>query len=136
MRSKLRTIGLHTNRILDIYYPDNNIIGLLVHNDYVATVVEAFQSLGIEEDWDFDPLSPSVLRDPKLASLTDDQKFDKLCNLLEVRLVAVINRHKNPTTRYSLARAFCLQNWIAKDKFSSLFPPRSKPSPPSNSSKG
>ncbi|KAG1490261.1 hypothetical protein G6F47_006724 [Rhizopus delemar] len=36
VRSRLRKLDINNNRILDIYYPDRNILTLLVHNDYAA----------------------------------------------------------------------------------------------------
>ena len=122
MRSKLRAIGLQCNRILDIYYPDNNIVGLLIHSDYAPTVLDKFRSCGIEDDKDFDPLSPIIIRDPKFASLSDIEKKQKVLDLVEKRLINVIKRTTNKTKQYSLARIFLNHDWINNDQFASLFP--------------
>ncbi|KAG1549161.1 hypothetical protein G6F47_002729 [Rhizopus delemar] len=34
IRSRLRKLDINNNRIIDIHYPDRNIVALLIHNDY------------------------------------------------------------------------------------------------------
>ncbi|KAI8974136.1 hypothetical protein BDB01DRAFT_900050 [Pilobolus umbonatus] len=70
--SKLITHGLQTNCILDIYYPDNKIVVILVHDDYSLTVLDILQSYDIEVNIDFNPLASTTLYDPKYSSLSDE----------------------------------------------------------------
>ncbi|CEP10480.1 hypothetical protein, partial, partial [Parasitella parasitica] len=64
LRRNLSNIGLQNSRILDVHYPDNHIVALLIHNDYNTQVLEAFARLQVLPIVDFDPRSPTNLKDP------------------------------------------------------------------------
>ncbi|KAI8972944.1 hypothetical protein BDB01DRAFT_729848 [Pilobolus umbonatus] len=40
VRSKLNKLGLQSSRILNIQYPDSQVIGILAHNDYLPTIMK------------------------------------------------------------------------------------------------
>ncbi|KAG1487979.1 hypothetical protein G6F53_013655 [Rhizopus delemar] len=42
IRTRLRKLDIQNTRILDIHYPDRNIVALLVHNDYVDELRKHF----------------------------------------------------------------------------------------------
>ncbi|KAI8977939.1 hypothetical protein BDB01DRAFT_700219, partial [Pilobolus umbonatus] len=65
MRSKLRKLGLQSGRILDVHFPANQVVALLVHNDYVNDVEDLLNRQKITLLADFNPLSGDILKDPK-----------------------------------------------------------------------
>jgi hypothetical protein len=45
MRYRLQRLGLGRGRIVDVHYPDHNVVAILVHNDYATEAREIlFQS--------------------------------------------------------------------------------------------
>ncbi|KAI8971193.1 hypothetical protein BDB01DRAFT_854909 [Pilobolus umbonatus] len=105
MRAKLRSLGLQSSRILNIHYPDNNVVAILVHNDYSSTVKDTLTSSGICINTDFNPLSPTILRDHKYQLLPADEKLSKVIEIHQNRLQTVIRRTINPSTQRALPRA-------------------------------
>ncbi|KAG0846510.1 hypothetical protein G6F16_013408 [Rhizopus arrhizus] len=45
IRTRLRKLDIQNTRILDIHYPDRNIVALLVHNDYVDELLTVWHAL-------------------------------------------------------------------------------------------
>ncbi|KAG1031593.1 hypothetical protein G6F43_013922 [Rhizopus delemar] len=82
LRKKLRQLKLDNGRILDVHYPDNNIVALLVHNDYAADATAILAKSGLKPITDFDPRAESCLRDPAFASLTKEQRKEKMPTVL------------------------------------------------------
>ena len=74
IRTRLRKLGIINNRILDIHYPDRNIVTLLVHNDYVSELRKQLGRFKVTPKDDFDPCDPKVLRDPKYADLSLEER--------------------------------------------------------------
>ncbi|KAI8971215.1 hypothetical protein BDB01DRAFT_854933 [Pilobolus umbonatus] len=105
MRAKLRSLGLQSSRILNIHYPDNNVVAILVHNDYSSTVKDTLTSSGICINTDFNPLSPTILRDHKYQLLPADEKLSKVIEIHQNRLQTVIRRTINPSTQRAFPRA-------------------------------
>ncbi|KAI7848775.1 hypothetical protein BDC45DRAFT_449693, partial [Circinella umbellata] len=61
----LRHLNINTSRILDISFPDRNIIGLLVHRQYLPEIISIMQIATIPVLKDFDPIHPDNLKVPK-----------------------------------------------------------------------
>ncbi|KAG1051141.1 hypothetical protein G6F43_006638 [Rhizopus delemar] len=76
VRSRLRKLGINNNRILDIHYPDRNILALLIHNDCTAELRQQLQRSKIITKDDFDPCSPQKIRDPKYANLPLEERIN------------------------------------------------------------
>ena len=75
LRAKLHKLKINNARVLDVHYPDSQVVALLVHTDYIADVTAAFAVAKIEPLANFDPLDPALLRDPKFATLTADERI-------------------------------------------------------------
>lgn len=120
MRSKLRKLGLHSGRILDIHYPDNQVMAMLIHNDYVPTVTETLHKFGIKLNTDFNPLSPLGLRDPQYSTLTNEQRVLKITEIHQNRLIIAVKRTTSVPCQTALARDFLNKKWITEIQFSSL----------------
>ncbi|KAG0763416.1 hypothetical protein G6F57_003087 [Rhizopus arrhizus] len=63
IRSRLRKLDIDNNRIIDIHYPDRNIVALLIHNDYEDELRQQLQRFKVTIKEDFNPCDPQVLRD-------------------------------------------------------------------------
>ncbi|KAG1150757.1 hypothetical protein G6F37_009888 [Rhizopus arrhizus] len=74
IRSRLRKLDINNNRIIDIHYPDRNIVALLIHNDYENELRQQLQRFKVTIKEDFNPCDPQVLRDPKYADHTPAER--------------------------------------------------------------
>ncbi|KAG0740136.1 hypothetical protein G6F23_008480 [Rhizopus arrhizus] len=77
VRSRLRKLDINNNRILDIHYPDRNILALLVHNDYAAELRQQLQRFKVTIKYDFDLCNPQNLRDSKYANLPLEERTNR-----------------------------------------------------------
>ncbi|KAG0950135.1 hypothetical protein G6F57_000685 [Rhizopus arrhizus] len=77
VRSRLRKLDINNNRILDIHYPDRNILALLVHNDYAAELRQQLQRFKVTIKYDFDLCNPQNLRNPKYANLPLEERTNR-----------------------------------------------------------
>ena len=119
-RSKLRKLGIASNRILDIHYPAKQVLALLVPNDYAPSATDIFQKSDIKLKTDFNPLSPSTIQDTLHSSLSTKEKTTKATELHQKRLCNAVKRIMSPTTRSALAKAFHKQKWITDSLYHSL----------------
>jgi hypothetical protein len=73
IREQLRALKVNTARILDITQPASGVVGLLHHSDFTTALKDSLTTKEITVI-EFDPRSPSSIRDPKIQSLTPEQK--------------------------------------------------------------
>ncbi|OBZ80665.1 hypothetical protein A0J61_11286 [Choanephora cucurbitarum] len=85
MREKLRKLKLQSSHLLDIHYPTNNIMSILVHNDYLEETTRLLQLQKIDLLQDFEPTSSTLLRDPKFDDATETQRV----------VVMILNKEEN-----------------------------------------
>ncbi|KAI9491382.1 hypothetical protein BDB00DRAFT_913528 [Zychaea mexicana] len=78
MRGLLRTLRIENSRVLDIHFPDHQTAALLVHNEYAGAIAARLLKLGVNIKDDFNPLDPNLLKDPKLAELTVEERTQKI----------------------------------------------------------
>ncbi|KAL9537395.1 hypothetical protein PS6_011746 [Mucor atramentarius] len=110
-------------RILDIHYPENNIISFLVHNDYADTVIAAMSKLPSSTlIADFDPCASSLLRDPKYYQTTDSFFLtSETTRIFQERLIRIVQRFHVPHVQLAVARDFCFSHqWITNDQYREL----------------
>ncbi|EIE89350.1 hypothetical protein RO3G_14061 [Rhizopus delemar RA 99-880] len=104
IRSRLRKLGINNSRIIDIHYPDRNIVALLIHNDYEDEIRQQLQRFKVTIKEDFNPCNPQVLRDPKYADRTpaerEDLAFMHHCNRIERALQYIRTPVKFAVARY------------------------------------
>ncbi|KAG1179496.1 hypothetical protein G6F36_010531 [Rhizopus arrhizus] len=105
LRKKLRQLKLDNGRILDVHYPDNNIVALLVHNDYAVDAAAILAKSGLNPIANFDPRAEFCLRGPAFASLTKEQRKEKMVDVHQKRLLKVLE-HIHEANRPSVTRAF------------------------------
>ncbi|KAG1169345.1 hypothetical protein G6F36_012086 [Rhizopus arrhizus] len=113
IRSRLRKLDINNNRIIDIHYPDRNIVALLIHNDYEDELRQQLQRFKVTIKEDFNPCDPQVLRDPKYADRTpaerEDLAFMHHCNRIERAL-----QYIRTPVKFAVARYFYSKGWISK----------------------
>ena len=73
VRKRLRLLGVTQACVLDITFLTKGIVGFLIHNSFKEDMASTLNKGGIKLV-DFDPLSPTVIMDPKLDSLTETEK--------------------------------------------------------------
>ncbi|OAD79344.1 hypothetical protein PHYBLDRAFT_162418 [Phycomyces blakesleeanus NRRL 1555(-)] len=66
----LRTLGADTGRLLDINFPACEVIGILVHVQYLEEFKSQLASAKVSLVNNFDPLDPKNVADPKFANLS------------------------------------------------------------------
>ena len=79
----LRHLNINTSHILDISFPGNNIIGLLVHHHYLPEIISIFMQISkIPILKDSDPTHPDNLKDPKYknCSAPERETISKQCH--------------------------------------------------------
>ncbi|EPB89082.1 hypothetical protein HMPREF1544_04073 [Mucor circinelloides 1006PhL] len=97
---------MNNSRILDIRYPKNNTIGLLVHNDYAsAAIIDGKSKLPSSKLIPvFDPCATTLLRDPKYANNTDSSflQTETVC-IHQNCLTRIVKRIHNQHVQLSVA---------------------------------
>ncbi|GAB5585802.1 hypothetical protein Unana1_00702 [Umbelopsis nana] len=88
-RQKLRALGIHTHRVVDMHFPATATVAMLVHEDYGVEVKRILGERKIPI-LPFDPLDPSHLKDPKYQHLPLEQKRQKAQDLQEARLLRTL----------------------------------------------
>lgn len=111
LRANLRKLGVDNRRILDVHYPARHVVGLLVHNDFVADLVKYLDSKQIYPIQDFDPCDPKHLGDPKYADMSELDRahvaFALHCTRM-AKALSFIRVH----VKLSVARYFHDNGWI------------------------
>ncbi|KAG1488510.1 hypothetical protein G6F53_013566 [Rhizopus delemar] len=90
LRAKLQKLKINNARVLDVHYPDRQVVALLVHSDYVTDLLAAFAKAKVQPIKDFNPLNPDLLRDPKFASLPESDRAAKCTEVHQARLVRAL----------------------------------------------
>lgn len=121
LRAKLHKLKINNARVLDVHYPDSQVVALLVHTDYESSVVAAFTPAKIEQLTNFDPLDPAHLRDPKLASLDVSVRKAKCIEIHQARLTRAL-KHIRESVRPAVGRAFYRKDWITLDQYKEAVP--------------
>ncbi|KAI7897164.1 uncharacterized protein EV154DRAFT_572975, partial [Mucor mucedo] len=103
LRQRLTLLGADNVRVIDAHCPYYNVAEFLVHENYVDELRSKFRSARVET-LDYDFTDPVHLRDSRLASLTNEEKVQKL---KEIRTNYLINRIKNIRypVNYSVAKS-------------------------------
>ncbi|OBZ83751.1 hypothetical protein A0J61_08198 [Choanephora cucurbitarum] len=130
MREKLRILKLQSSRLIDIHYPSNHVMAILLHNDYLEEATNLL-TLNQIELLTFDPTSLEHLNDPKYTDLTPEQRSSEACEIYQQRLCHMITRIRNEHRQIAVARSFRKQAWITEDQFTNIVhtirPPTQKP---------
>ncbi|KAI9494852.1 hypothetical protein BDB00DRAFT_738137, partial [Zychaea mexicana] len=116
MRGLLRTLRIENSRVLDIHFPDHQTAALLVHNEYAGAIAARLLKLGVNVKDDFNPLDPNLLKDPKLAELTVEERTQKITEVHHGHILKALGFIHAPV-KYSVARSFFLENLITQEEY-------------------
>jgi len=111
VRSRLRNVGVDTARILDIIYPARDVLGLLVHVQYLPLINETLKKQKITPLTNFDPLDSKHIADPKHASLSTNDRKRLAAELHRDRLIRGLEKMR-PHVRPAVARSYVEIGWI------------------------
>jgi hypothetical protein len=114
VRRRLRSIGVDTNRVLDINFPATGVIGVLVHTLYVLDFSKIMTSVQAELIEGFDPLDPAHIADPAYDSYSEEARANKAMELHGNRcLNALVFLHNTKSHQVaSVGHAFVDYGWI------------------------
>ncbi|KAG2226917.1 hypothetical protein INT45_010196, partial [Circinella minor] len=113
-RKNLRRLGIDNSRILDIHYPDTNVVGFLIHNDYEHELIEIMNKHDLFPNTHFDPHNPKYLRDQKLRDLPEEDQIIQADTLQYHRILRAIDFVRHPV-KFAVARYFCHTQVITHD---------------------
>ena len=119
MRKKLKTLKIDTARILDVHYPAQKVIALLVHNDYSETIMKRFSDVGVKLVDKFDPTDASAICDPSLAGLDIASKLVKARDLQRLRCLRALEHIRRPVC-FAVAGDFLSRGWIFDEDVTKL----------------
>ncbi|KAI7899761.1 uncharacterized protein BX663DRAFT_440748 [Cokeromyces recurvatus] len=113
LRSYLRQMGVNNARVLDIHYPDRNIVALLIHNDYAAEFKQLLETKRVHFVNNFDPWDGSTLKDSQYKDLTEQERTFKACEIQLQRLERAVIHIREPV-KFAVAYYFYQQKWLSK----------------------
>jgi len=137
VRSRLRKMGVNPARIIDIHYPDNQVMSLLIHNDYESELLSVFSNYDVTTIEDFNPVDPSILHDPDFKDWDEKILASKAEELFSKRLISTVLRVTPVSLQVALSRSFFESKWLTEAQYSALLthinPPKEKPAARINS---
>jgi hypothetical protein len=114
LRGNLRKLKIANHRVLDVSYPANKVVALLVHNEYAKVLLERFDTAGVKPIEEFDPLDVKHLKDPKWAEKSTEECKTEINRLHRVRSLVALDHIRLPA-RYAVARHFVQLGWVESD---------------------
>ena len=107
-------------------------MSILVHNDYLEETTRLLQLQKIDLLQDFEPTSPTLLRDPKFDDATEAQRTAAATEIHQRRLINIALRIPVNQRKLSVARSFLKQDWITIGQFTTLVHTVRPPTKPTN----
>ena len=112
LRSNLRRLHINTRRILDIHYSDRNLVSFLIHIGYETELRSQLSKFNIKIRDDFDPLDPSIIRDPTLVNQPTDCNVQLARKTFLRRICTALQRFRTPI--YNAVANFFVQSGFIK----------------------
>ncbi|KAI8636571.1 hypothetical protein BD408DRAFT_437811 [Parasitella parasitica] len=91
VRTHLKSAQVDLGRVLDICFPASQVIGVLLHVQYIQEFTELIKVAKGELYTDFDPLNPDNIADPKYASLSDNERHALIHQFTEARCLQTLS---------------------------------------------
>ncbi|KAG1559802.1 hypothetical protein G6F49_003260 [Rhizopus delemar] len=130
LRANLRELHINTRRILDIQYSDRYVASFLIHTGFEPELRFQLYKHKITIRDDFDPLSPTIIRDPTLLNESVERKTKLARHVFLQRLGSTFRRLKAPL--YNAVTNYFLQPGLIDLNFLESFdlaPPYSHHNP-------
>lgn len=119
LRTTFKNLGVNNGRLLDLHYPDRNIVAVLVHNDYAPELTELLSKKGVKLNTTFDPCAATVLKDPQYATNTPEQRQQIAQQLHNQRAQKALIHIRGPA-KFAVARFFAHKSWITQTQLAAV----------------
>lgn len=123
IRHRLSILGVTTSRIIDISFPANSVVGLLVHQDYKSDFLAVLDKCKVSAIDKFDRTAPEHLLDPKFKNLSDSQRTTIAAMTHQDRCLRTLHFIR-PYLVPSVAKFFVDRNWVPSDLASGVIQSR------------
>ncbi|KAG1454504.1 hypothetical protein G6F55_007572 [Rhizopus delemar] len=110
LRPNLRRLHINTRRIMDIHYSDRNLVSFLIHIGYETELRLQVSKFNVTVRDDFDPLDPSIIRDPTLVNEPIDNKIQHVRKAFLHRICVALRRFRTPI--YNAVANFFVQSGL------------------------
>ncbi|KAI8635710.1 hypothetical protein BD408DRAFT_466033, partial [Parasitella parasitica] len=118
IRSTFRSVGVDLGRILDICFPASEVIGVLMHVQYVTDFKDLLQKqCGAQIIEGFDPLDPGNIADPKYNDLSLAERSDLINEFTATRCLQTLT-FLRPLNVNGVGQYFVEQGWICAEDLS------------------
>jgi hypothetical protein len=114
LRGNLKKLKIANFRVLDVSYPAQKVVALLVHQEYAKELLERFETAGVKPIENFDPLDGKVITDPKWADKTEVERADQAHMIHRVRCLVALDHIRIPV-KYAVARHFVRLDWVESE---------------------
>ncbi|SAM08830.1 hypothetical protein [Absidia glauca] len=111
VRKNFRAIKIDTNRLLDLHYPVNSVLAILIHNDYTDTFMTQITKIGLTTMTSFNPCDPAHLHNPKYKALTTNQRQVQQKQTVRTRMLRILDHLRLPV-RNAVAKYYLTAGWI------------------------
>ncbi|KAG1040339.1 hypothetical protein G6F43_012302 [Rhizopus delemar] len=119
LRANIRELHINTRRILDIQYSDRNVARFLIHTGFEPEFHFQLYKHKITIRDDFDPLNPSIIRDPTLLNESIERKTKHARHVFLQRLGSAFRRLRAPL--YNAVTNYFLQSGLIDLNFLKSF---------------
>jgi hypothetical protein len=114
IRSTLRKAGVDLGRILDICFPASEVIGLLLHVQYVTEFTDLMKACQADIVTDFDPLDPKNIADPKYSNMSSNEREELMYEFTNTRCLQTL-AFLRPLNVNGVGKYFVTEGWICDE---------------------
>ncbi|SAL97383.1 hypothetical protein [Absidia glauca] len=90
LRKTFRGLNIESNRIIDLHYPTNNTLAILVHNDYVGPFTKQMTDLKLDNFTDFDPTDPQHIKNPIYQDRSLTERTHQAAVIVNARMTLIL----------------------------------------------
>ena len=116
LRPGLQVLGVAQSRILHVHFPARNVTGLLIHSSFEKELLALLAKHNINVLSEFNPLSGTILQDPKFAKLDPTLRNQETRAIHTKRLVRIALATPYHV-RASVAGSFIRQGLISTEEW-------------------
>ncbi|KAL7308739.1 hypothetical protein PS15m_011908 [Mucor circinelloides] len=117
VRSALRKSGVDLGRVLDICFSASEVIGILLHVQYVQEFTERMKACEAELVLNFDPLDPKHIADPKYADLSTTKREELIYEFTNARCLQTL-AFLRPLNVSGVGKYVVTEGWICEEDLS------------------
>lgn len=114
IRSTLRKAGVDLGRVLDICFPASEVIGILLHIQYVTEFTDLMKACQSDIVTGFDALDPKHIGDPRYADLTGNAREELIYEFTNTRCLQTLS-FLRPLNVSGVGKYFVTEGWICEE---------------------